>query len=143
MNASEILSSSMFSRLRSKAINIARDPRLFSNILYQVGEKLSSKEINLTTGNDFLEEMRTVLRMLKAYLRQEYTSIPWKSLLLLIAGCIYFVMPLDAIPDFIPISGFLDDVSLIFWIFGSLQKDIDQFKSWEISQVQNDQESVF
>lgn len=77
------------------------------------------------------EKINILLRMLKAYIRGDYRRIPWKTLTLITAGLIYFVNPFDLIPDFIPISGFVDDVALILWIFNTAAKDIEVFEEWE------------
>ena len=57
--------------------------------------------------------------------------MPWKSIALIVAGILYFTYPMDLIPDFIPVSGIIDDVALIAWIYKSVQEDIEKFLDWE------------
>ena len=38
---------------------------------------------------------------------------------------------MDLIPDFIPVSGIIDDVALIAWIYKSVQEEIEKFLDWE------------
>ncbi len=70
-------------------------------------------------------------RLVKAYASGEYRAIPWKSLLSVVGVLIYFVSPLDFIPDFLPLIGLADDVALTLWLFNSLSKDLDAFAVWE------------
>src|SRR5690606_779274 len=68
------------------------------------------------------------IRMGKAYKSKRYTKIPWRSMVLIIGGWVYFVMPLDLIPDFLPAIGFLDDATIMTWIFSALRQDIEAFE---------------
>jgi uncharacterized membrane protein YkvA (DUF1232 family) len=54
-------------------------------------------------------------------------------LVMIVAGLLYFLMPIDAMPDFIPVTGFLDDITIIVWIFNSFKHEIDAFEAWEKS----------
>jgi len=70
-------------------------------------------------------------RLVKAYAAGDYRAIPWQSLLSIVGVLIYFVSPLDFIPDFLPLIGLADDVALTLWLFNSLSKDLDAFAVWE------------
>jgi len=73
----------------------------------------------------------TFNRMVRAYMNGDYREIPWKNLLYITAGIVYFVTPLDLIPDFIPLTGFMDDLTVLMWVFNSVRSSIDDFEEWE------------
>jgi len=50
---------------------------------------------------------------------------------MIIGSLIYFLMPLDLIPDFIPVTGFADDISIIFLVFNGINEDIEAFLDFE------------
>ena len=77
------------------------------------------------------DRIKVLARMVKAYITGHYKIIPWKSIIIITAVLIYFIMPLDLIADFIPVTGYLDDFSLVLWVFGHLKDDINTFVWWE------------
>jgi len=72
-----------------------------------------------------------LIRMVRAYAAGEYKGLPWKSLISIVAVLIYFVSPIDLIPDFLPVIGIADDVALIVWLTKVLGGDIAKFSQWE------------
>jgi uncharacterized membrane protein YkvA (DUF1232 family) len=70
-------------------------------------------------------------RMLRAYARREFTEVPWQSMATLAGALAYFVMPMDAVPDWIPGAGLLDDAFVIELAALSLKKDVEAFFEWE------------
>lgn len=76
-------------------------------------------------------DLQTLLRLIAAWRKKEYSEIPWKTILYVATAIFYFVNPLDFIPDFIPIGGYIDDITVITFVISSVQKDIDRFKEWE------------
>ncbi len=50
---------------------------------------------------------------------------------LIIASIIYFVTPIDLIPDFIIGLGFIDDAAILTWTFNAIRNDINSFVEWE------------
>lgn len=65
-----------------------------------------------------LEELKQRARRLKAetfvlYLAARHPDTPWYAKLLVAAIVAYAFSPIDLIPDFIPIVGYLDDLVLI------------------------------
>ncbi|WP_053403937.1 YkvA family protein [Persicobacter sp. CCB-QB2] len=82
------------------------------------------------------EEIKLFAEMVVAYAKGKYTGIPWSSITMITAGLVYFISPIDAIPDFIPVAGLVDDVSVILWIYNSLKHEIDKFKDWKLHEEQ-------
>lgn len=64
------------------------------------------------------EELKARARKLKAetyalYLAARHPSTPWYAKLLAVVIVAYAFSPIDLIPDFIPVLGYLDDLVLI------------------------------
>ena len=78
-----------------------------------------------------MESIRAAIRLLKAYAVDEYRDVSFESLALIVSSIIYFVMPIDVIPDFIVALGFTDDAALLAWTFRSVAEDIERFIQWE------------
>jgi len=127
----DYLKSKSFQKALRKAAGIASNPDKISDLINSVSNKLSDMDENKKRVTGFFDRIRTLLRMLSAYIRGEYREMPWKSLLMIIGSLIYFLMPLDLIPDFIPISGFADDIAIIFLVFNSINEDIEAFLEFE------------
>lgn len=51
------------------------------------------------------------LKALKCYLLDP--EVVWFRKSVVVAALVYFVTPIDAIPDFMPVAGFLDDLGVI------------------------------
>ena len=76
-------------------------------------------------------ELMALVRMVRAWSRGEYKRLPGRSILMALAAVIYFLDPLDLIPDFIPGIGYLDDATVIAFVFSSIHKDLQNFLDWE------------
>ncbi len=121
-----------FSNAKDKAREYLDDPEKIKELVLIAVSKL--REIKPEQNERvirFMQQVNTASRMIKQSINGTYQDLPWKSLLAITAGLIYFVTPVDVIPDFIPISGLLDDVSVMWWIFQSFSRDIEAFEEWE------------
>ena len=109
--------------IRDKAKKIAADDGQLSNLIHNVRKKVDeiSKSEQL---KQLFSTVELLIKMVKRYLSGEYRNYPKRTLLLILFGLIYFLTPIDAIPDFIPVSGFLDDLTVLLWVYKSIQKDI-------------------
>jgi uncharacterized membrane protein YkvA (DUF1232 family) len=76
------------------------------------------------------EETLELIELVKAYARGEYRNIPWKAIICALAAIIYFVNPLDIIPDFIFGIGFLDDATVIAFVAKAIQEELKHFKEY-------------
>lgn len=81
------------------------------------------------------------LALLKAYVTGQYKQLPVNSLMMLVAALLYFVMPLDFIPDFLFGLGLIDDFAILAWTLNAIKQDIDDFKQWRDVSVERDKAS--
>lgn len=116
---------------KSKAEDYARDPEKSRKLLDDALKKMQSKEQRKGPLADLWSNLNALLRLLRAYVRREYTNVPWESVVVLIAAIIYFVSPLDLLPDFIPAAGFIDDAAVIAFVAAQIKTDLDLFLRWE------------
>lgn len=129
--ARRVRQSRAFGKAQSRAEAYARDPQRLVELVDSATSKARRKRGKLAT---IWTRLKAGLRMMAAYARGQWREIPISRLLLLIAAMIYFVMPLDAVPDFIVGLGILDDAALLAWVLGKLSPWIDAFMAWEVEQ---------
>ena len=70
-------------------------------------------------------------RMVRSWIKGDYKNISTKSIIAVVAALLYFVNPLDLIPDFIPIIGQIDDIFVLGYMIKTLNKEIERFMAWE------------
>lgn len=123
-----------FKKAKQKAADIAGDKSKLNTVLSSTKEKLDEIHLEDTKVFKLGERIKVIVRMVRAYVGGTYKEMPWKTLLMLVAGLIYFLMPIDLIPDFIPVTGFIDDFTVVMLISGAFQQDIQEFLDWEEKQ---------
>jgi len=88
--------------------------------------KLASEKFSELT-----EPLNTSYRLMRAYAQGQYRDISFENIGLLVAAIIYFVMPIDSLPDFIVALGLTDDAALLAWTFKRIGQELERFKLWE------------
>lgn len=114
-----------------KAKKILDDSSKFDDLVKGINKKFENFDSEDNKIGQFLHQLKLFIRMIKAHFSGSYSAFSPKSLLIMIAGLVYFITPFDLIPDFIPALGFTDDISVIFFIYKSLHVDIEKFQLWE------------
>ncbi|MCE6988310.1 YkvA family protein [Dyadobacter sp. CY323] len=127
---SRILKSVFFKSATGKAGRYARNSGKLFELIKDSVSKLQGVGFK---GNlaEFQTSVQLLIRMVRAYASGEYRNLPWKSLLSIVAVLIYFVSPIDLIPDFLPFIGVTDDVALVVWLIKTLSTDVQKFGEWE------------
>ncbi|MCD6476495.1 MAG: DUF1232 domain-containing protein [Anaerolineaceae bacterium] len=128
----EAVKSSAFQQAKSKAEEYARDPEKAKKLVNEAMKKAKGK--NKGPLDEVWGYLTALIRLTRAYFDRQYTDVPWKTIVLTIAGLIYFVSPIDLIPDVIPVIGLTDDAAIIYFIVAQIKADLDKFITWEISQ---------
>jgi uncharacterized membrane protein YkvA (DUF1232 family) len=113
----------------SKAEKIAGEDGKLKLLLKKVGDRLNTVSHNPKV-QAALEPILVFKRMIQAH-RAGLFKVSSKTLGLIVLGLVYFVMPFDIIPDFLPLIGFADDLSVLIAILNSVKHEVDAFLDWE------------
>lgn len=100
-------------------------------LLAKLGQKLSRVNWKEVQAADIKNRFSILGRLLKAYMLGRYREMPWKPLLLITAAVLYFINPVDLVPDWIPGLGFTDDFGILMSVYGALGQEINKFLAWE------------
>jgi uncharacterized membrane protein YkvA (DUF1232 family) len=77
------------------------------------------------------DDLFVLLRLMLFWAKGDYRQVSSKALLSIVGAVLYFVSPIDAIPDFIPVAGLADDVAVIAAVVRAVRGDLDRFRQWE------------
>ena len=101
----------------------------------KLNELVDTASINMDSGrrkiNSIKGDLSTLLSLIKACVKGDYRDVSRATLLMSAGAVIYFVNPLDAIPDVLPATGLLDDATVIGLVIASIKNDIEKFRVWE------------
>lgn len=104
-------------------------------LLTRMGSKMKNVNWNAAQRDQVRDKFFTIGRMANAYALGRYKEVPWRTMLILLAAVIYFINPLDLIPDLVPIAGFTDDFAVLIWVYNTMGNEIEKFLEWEASQA--------
>ncbi|MCW3150187.1 YkvA family protein [Stutzerimonas stutzeri] len=69
-----------------------------------------------------------------AWWKGEYRAISTQAFISVVAALLYFLSPLDAIPDWIPGLGFIDDLAVLGWVMRKWSDELSAFRIWRDAQ---------
>ena len=135
---SRVLESAFYRSALGKAPRLAKNAGSLLKLLKSALVKVQGLGVGATV--DVLRDKVVLLGgLLKAYASGEYRNIEFQNLLKVIAGFVYFISPIDLLPDFLPFVGFADDVALLMFIIKSISDEIEKFELWKNTVPQTDQ----
>ena len=122
------------SAMGNAASILGRRGRLLA-LLPQLAMKLREANWKNVNAASAKEKFFVLGRLVKAYALGHYREVPWKTLLLIVAAIVYFVNPLDLVPDLIPLTGLTDDFAVLLWVYNAVSNEIEKFLDWERNKV--------
>jgi uncharacterized membrane protein YkvA (DUF1232 family) len=121
-------------KYKRKAARYRNDPEKTEKLLKDAEEKARK---NPGAVSARLQDLTSLMRLVRAYVRKDYREVPWETVALAIGAIAYFVSPIDLIPDFIPVAGYFDDAAVIGFVIASAANDLHNFREWEARQELN------
>ena len=113
-------------RLIPKANILLGDKGRFFATMQQAFKLISGKK----RFEDIQEDALDLFHLAKDAYKGVYKGLSKKNLLMIVAGILYLVNPLDLVPDFILGLGFLDDLGILTFVIGKLANEIELYRSW-------------
>lgn len=123
-----VAQSAIFKKILEKAEAYLKHPSQVAKLVSDALKKATAKKGVGALAGEVWESLQLLSRMIKAASTGEYKGIPTPTVVGGIAVLIYFLMPIDVIPDVIPVIGLLDDASLLAWFMTSIKSELDRFK---------------
>ncbi len=99
--------------------------------LNKVQEAFKNANVNKSALTSIWDKLHLLLSFAKDYVQGNYTIIPIGSVIAIFASLLYFVSPLDFIPDFILGLGFIDDIYILTLVYKQVSKDLEKYKHWK------------
>ena len=113
---------------------LSRQEEKVRELLGNVGEKIKSAGKNPHVQR-LVEPVSVMIRMIKSHFNGSH-KLAGSTLGLVLLGLVYFVSPIDIIPDFLGFFGFADDFSVILAIYSKLKEEVSNFLDWERTQAE-------
>lgn len=114
-------------RFLKRAFEILKDPKLILGLVGDVEGKINAEYFK-KQFKTFWEDLKTLLSMLKDTARGRYKPQSKKSMVLIVLALLYFLNPMDLIPDLL-VGGFIDDAALLAWVVSKVKDEIDNYNS--------------
>lgn len=113
-----------------KAKKLIENPEKVSNIL-EKAMSLCEDLGQIRFIGKYFKEAYVICSMLNDYICRRYTKVPMATVLTLLAAVLYFVAPVDVVPDFIPLIGHMDDMAVLMFVRDAAKVDIKKYRKWK------------
>ena len=102
--------------------------------LERTADQATAKASRSPTGTKLRQawaDVQVLVRLTRAYARGEYRQVSRGTIALVVGALAYFVSPIDAIFDHLPLGGLLDDAAVLAWVVSEVKAEIEAFRAWE------------
>jgi uncharacterized membrane protein YkvA (DUF1232 family) len=117
-----------YKKFEAKAKEYVKRPEKTDILLKDASKKAHDKKGSLT---EIWDNLQLLFDLVGAWRRGEYRKIPTGSIVTIIAAIIYFVSPIDLIPDFLIGLGIVDDAVVFGFVLKQITTDLEKFKIWK------------
>ena len=95
-------------------------------------EELVQAESKAKNLGSYVGDFKLLIAMCKDAITGKFKMNSW-NLSIIIGTIIYVISPVDAIPDFIAVGGWLDDVAIVTYAMRKLSEEIARYKLEKLS----------
>lgn len=118
---------------KAAAEKLLQDPDKMEHFLDRLEIKLSQ----IPVAGGILSDIPVLISLVRAYVDKRYVEIPIGSIIAIVGALIYFLSPIDLIPDVVPGLGLLDDAAVLGIAYKLVHNDIAEYKQWRDDRKSN------
>jgi uncharacterized membrane protein YkvA (DUF1232 family) len=78
----------------------------------------------------FFADFKVLFSMLKDYWSGRYRAVPYWTIAAVTFALLYVINPIDLIPDFIPVVGYIDDAMVVAACIALVREDLHKYRKW-------------
>ena len=116
-----------------RADRLVSSKERLKNLAMQAARKLSGTAS--TRIDRVRDQLILCIALVRCWMRGEYDGVSHQTIVAVTAALLYFVVPLDVIPDFLIGWGFIDDASVVAYVMNVLAAEMDAFRRWQEGSV--------
>ena len=108
------------------------------------GKESTAERLSQTAGflSQYWEDIKTSFSLIRDWFNGSYDKIPGRMIASLAGALIYFISPVDLIPDWISMAGFLDYAAILAAVFTLSEADLKFYRRWQRKQQPEDESEV-
>lgn len=88
------------------------------------------------------EDLGLLRGLCVAWWRGEYRQVDPQALLASVGALLYFLTPVDAVPDWVLMLGLLDDLAVLGWVIRRWRGELEAFRRWRDDQPVAEQQAL-
>ena len=103
--------------------------------IFEKEENLFQKFLNISNLKEYYGDFKDVFNLFKDYYKGNYREVPWLVIASIGGTLLYVLSPIDLIPDFIPVFGYLDDAAVFAVCLKFIKVDLEKYRKWKESEA--------
>ena len=127
----------LFKGFQRRSYRLVGDPQRLGRLLVRAASKMA--QIGGQGISGLRRDLTRLVALVKAWLTGEYRDVSSATLISVVAAILYFVVPLDAIPDFILGWGLVDDVAVVSYVMSLVLDELERFEIWRANAVSSEE----
>ncbi len=105
------------------------NPRKLEELINNSTNLLNSKNLNYLIK--IVSKIKIMISMVKDWKNNVYRKTPKKVMISIVFCLLYFINPVDLIPDWLIVIGFFDDALIITWVLKEINDEIKMYEEFK------------
>lgn len=115
-------------QFESRAKEYLDNPKKTEELINRAEKKAKKNRGTLT---EVWDKLQLLFDFVHSWRKGEYREVPSRSVVMILAAILYFVSPIDFVPDFILGLGIVDDATVIGFTLKQIATDLEKYRLWK------------